>query len=145
MFTLQHPLEEGRRLPPTLIRIKKDSIFQSFSVSYPSRHCWRVLLPSAVASRVARVPEWARDVRKRTVSRMLNCLCGAGSDAVGRINGEIQQAIARFENKDPEKAKLAAIELSAAVRAGSGCLNRFSASISGASAGVRLPSGGAAG
>ena len=32
-----------------------------------------------------------------------------------------------------------------AVRAGPGCLNRFSASISGASAGVRLPSGGAAG
>ena len=30
-------------------------------------------------------------------------------------------------------------------RAGPGCLNRFSASISGASAGVRLPSGGAAG
>jgi hypothetical protein len=32
----------------------------------------------------------------------------------------------------------------AAVRDGPGCLNRFSASISGASAGVRLPSGGAA-
>jgi hypothetical protein len=30
------------------------------------------------------------------------------------------------------------------VRGGPGCLNRFSASISGASAGVRLPSGGAA-
>jgi hypothetical protein len=29
-------------------------------------------------------------------------------------------------------------------RGGPGCLNRFSASISGASAGVRLPSGGAA-
>ena len=29
-------------------------------------------------------------------------------------------------------------------RAGAGCLNSFSASISGASAGVRLPSGGAA-
>ena len=32
-----------------------------------------------------------------------------------------------------------------AYRGGPGCLNRFSASISGASAGVRLPSGGAAG
>ena len=31
------------------------------------------------------------------------------------------------------------------MRGGPGCLNRFSASISGASAGVRLPSGGAAG
>jgi hypothetical protein len=31
------------------------------------------------------------------------------------------------------------------LRAGPGCLNNFSASISGASAGVRLPSGGAAG
>ena len=31
-----------------------------------------------------------------------------------------------------------------AYRGGPGCLNRFSASISGASAGVRLPSGGAA-
>jgi hypothetical protein len=33
----------------------------------------------------------------------------------------------------------------AAIRAGPGCLNNFSASISGASAGVRLPCGGAAG
>jgi hypothetical protein len=32
----------------------------------------------------------------------------------------------------------------ASKRAGAGCLNSFSASISGASAGVRLPSGGAA-
>jgi predicted nucleotidyltransferase len=35
--------------------------------------------------------------------------------------------------------------LAEAVRGGPGCLNRFSASISGASAGVRLPSGVAAG
>ena len=35
--------------------------------------------------------------------------------------------------------------LEASGRGGPGCLNRFSASISGASAGVRLPSGGAAG
>ena len=32
-----------------------------------------------------------------------------------------------------------------AIRGGPGCLNRFSASLSGASAGVRLPSGLAAG
>ena len=35
--------------------------------------------------------------------------------------------------------------LADAIRGGPGCLNRFSASISGASAGVRLPSGVAAG
>ena len=41
--------------------------------------------------------------------------------------------------------KTYANQLKGAARGGPGCLNRISASISGASAGVRLPSGGAAG
>ena len=43
------------------------------------------------------------------------------------------------------KLKRAQILLAADARGGPGCLNRISASLSGASAGVRLPSGGAAG
>ena len=49
-----------------------------------------------------------------------------------------------FKGRIREKDPLAAADLKN-VRAGPGCLTRFSASISGASAGVRLPSGLAAG
>ena len=51
--------------------------------------------------------------------------------------------LAAYYRRSPDQ--LSEEEVRAYIRAGPGRLNNFSASISGASAGVRLPSGGAAG
>ena len=63
---------------------------------------------------------------------------------LGYKAAEVMNKITPADISDPQELIARANALSVE-RAGSGCLNRFSASISGASAGVRLPSGGAAG
>jgi hypothetical protein len=79
----------------------------------------------------------SKSAKKRTV------ISSATSGPVARPAG---QTAAESESKkaDPgsKQSRVIAIVVD---RGGPGCLNRFSASISGASAGVRLPSGVAAG
>jgi hypothetical protein len=102
----------------------------------PRRKFLHLAAGAAALPRIA----WAQAYPTRPVHLIVGVAAGGGTDVTARTVAEWLSQHFRQQFVVENRTGMAG---NLAIRGGPGCLNSFSASISGASARVRLPSGGA--